>query len=145
MSELPVADILGVPIHRLDEAQALDRMVRFIESGAPHQVCTVNPEFIMRARRDPEFMRILRHADLCLADGIGVLWAGRMLGRPFPARVTGVDTVGRLAGIAAERGYRVYLLGAAPGIAEQTASILQHRCPGPHRCRHLRRLPRSCG
>lgn len=130
MSNLPAAEILGIPIHRLDEAQALDCMVRFIESGAPHQVCTVNPEFIMRARRDPEFLGILRRADLCLADGVGVLWAGRMLRRPFPARVTGVDTVRRLAAIAAGRGYRVYLLGAASGVAERTAAILQAECPG---------------
>jgi N-acetylglucosaminyldiphosphoundecaprenol N-acetyl-beta-D-mannosaminyltransferase len=130
MSKLPTATILGVPIHCVDEAQALNSMVRFIESGAPHQVCTVNPEFIMRARRDPEFLGILRRADLCLADGVGVLWAGRTLRQPFPARVTGVDTVRRLAAVAAARGYRVYLLGAAPGVAERTAAILQSECPG---------------
>ena len=131
MSDLPSTEILGVPIHNVDVARALDCMVRFIDSGAPHQVCTVNPEFIMRARRDPEFMAVLRRADLCLADGVGVLWAGRVLGRPFRARVTGVDTtVRRLAVLAARRGDRVYLLGAAPGVAERTAAVLQAECPG---------------
>jgi N-acetylglucosaminyldiphosphoundecaprenol N-acetyl-beta-D-mannosaminyltransferase len=131
MSDLSVADILGVPIHRVDESQALECMVRFIDSGTPHQVCTVNPEFIMRSRNDPEFLSVLRRADLCLADGVGVLWAGRLLRRPFPARVTGVDTtVRRLAAVAAAHGYRVYLLGAAPGVAERTAAILQAECPG---------------
>jgi N-acetylglucosaminyldiphosphoundecaprenol N-acetyl-beta-D-mannosaminyltransferase len=131
MSDLPSSDILGVPIHNVDAAQALDSMVRFIDSGAPHQVCTVNPEFIMRARRDPEFVAVLRRADLCLADGVGVLWAGRVLGRPFRARVTGVDTtVRQLAALAARRGDRVYLLGAAPGVAERAAAVLQAECPG---------------
>jgi len=123
-------EILGVRVHNLDEQQALDLMVEFIDSGWPHQVCTVNPEFIMRAGRDPEFSQILRQADLCLADGVGVLWAGRVLRHPLRARVTGVDTVQRLAEIAGQRGYRVYLLGSAPGVAERTAAILAASHPG---------------
>ena len=84
----------------------------------------MNPEFIMRARRDREFLRILQRADLCLPDGVGVLWAGRVLGCPFKTRVTGVDMTWRLAALAARRGYRVFLLGAAPGVAERTAQVM---------------------
>lgn len=125
MVELPeYAEILGVRVHNVDYADTLHLMVQFIESGCPHQVATVNPEFIMRARRDAEFRRILSETDLCLPDGIGILWAGRLLGHPFKARVTGVDTTWRLLGMAAERGYRVFLLGAAPGVAERTAQIV---------------------
>jgi N-acetylglucosaminyldiphosphoundecaprenol N-acetyl-beta-D-mannosaminyltransferase len=123
--ELPeYAEILGVRVHNVDYADTLQLMVQFIESGCPHQVATVNPEFIMRARRDAEFRRILSETDLCLPDGIGILWAGRLLGYPFKARVTGVDTTWRLLGMAAERGFRVFLLGAAPGVAERTAQIV---------------------
>lgn len=125
MSEWPERTvILGVPVHHVDYDEALTLMERFIESGQPHQVATVNPEFIMRARRDAEFLRILRSADLCLPDGVGLLWAGRVLGRPFKARVTGVDTTWKLMGLAAQRGYRVFLLGARPGVAERTAQVL---------------------
>ncbi len=116
--------ILGVPVHNVDYDEALALMERFIESGQPHQVATVNPEFIMRARRDAEFLQVLKRADLCLPDGVGLLWAGRVLGRPFKARVTGVDTTWRLMGLAAQRGYRVFLLGARPGVAERTAQVL---------------------
>jgi N-acetylglucosaminyldiphosphoundecaprenol N-acetyl-beta-D-mannosaminyltransferase len=123
-------EILGVPVHDVDEQQALDLMVAFIDSGRPHQVATVNPEFIIRARRDAEFFDILRRADLCLPDGVGVVWAGCVLGRPFKARVTGVDTVRRLAAVAAQRGYRLFLLGAAPGVAGRTARLLEADHPG---------------
>lgn len=117
-------EILGVRVHNVDYERTLNLMVQFIESGLPHQVATVNPEFIMRARRDAEFMDVLRQADLCLPDGVGILWAGRLLGRPFKARVTGVDTIRRLVGIAAQQGYRVFLLGAAPGVADRAAEVL---------------------
>ena len=102
----------------------------------------------MRARRDPEFMAVLRRADLCLADGVGVLWAGRVLGRPF-ARASPAWTPpsARLAALAARRGDRVYLLGAAPGVAERAAAILQAECPGLIVAGTLRRLagPRRGG
>ena len=117
-------EILGVSVHNVDYEGTLGLMVQFIESGQPHQVATVNPEFIMRARRDAEFMEVLRQADLCLPDGVGILWAGRLLGRPLKTRVTGVDVTKRLAGIAAERGYRMFLLGAAPGVAGRAAEVL---------------------
>ncbi len=130
MSDSPDrTDILGVSVHNVDYDEALALMERFIDSGQPHQVATVNPEFIMRARRDAEFLRILRQSDLCLPDGVGVLWAGRALGRPFKARVTGVDTTWRLMALAARRGYRVFLLGAMPGVAERTAQVMVEAHP----------------
>ena len=126
---LEYAEILGIRVHNVDYDDTLALMSQYIESGHPHQVTTVNPEFIMRARRDAEFRRILSEADLCLPDGVGILWAGRLLGRPFKARVTGVDSTWRLFALAAERGYRVFLLGAGPGVAERTAHIVLDTYP----------------
>jgi N-acetylglucosaminyldiphosphoundecaprenol N-acetyl-beta-D-mannosaminyltransferase len=122
--------VLGVRVDAVDAEQALDRIGDLVEAGGSHLVATVNPEFIMRARRDPEFARVLQSADLCLPDGWGVTWAARRLGTPLPARVTGTDLIDPLAGRAVERGWRVFLLGAAPGVAEQVARILRDRHPG---------------
>lgn len=94
-----------------------------------HQIATVNPEFIMTAQRDVEFRRILNQADLCLPDGVGLLLAGRWLGRPFPERVAGSDFVYLLAQLAARNGWRLFLLGAAPGVAEEAAAVFQQRFP----------------
>ena len=73
---------------------------------------------------------MLNQADLCVPDGVGLLWAARRLGRVLPERVTGSDLVPLLARKAAEQGWRVYLLGAAPGVAERTAQILLNQNPG---------------
>lgn len=123
-------EILGVRVHNVDYEETLGLMVQFIESGRSHQVATVNPEFIMHARRDRGFQEVLDEADLCLPDGVGVIWAGRLLGRPLKTRVAGVDTVWRLMAVSAERGYRVFLLGAGAGVAERAAGVLHEAHPG---------------
>jgi N-acetylglucosaminyldiphosphoundecaprenol N-acetyl-beta-D-mannosaminyltransferase len=63
-------------------------------------------------------------AALVTPDGFGLLWAGRRLGQPFPERVSGVDLVERLTHLSHAKGYRLYLLGAAPGVAERAAQNL---------------------
>ncbi len=102
----------------------------FIAEGGAHQICTVNPEFVMHALRDPAFFRTLERADLNVPDGVGLLWAGRILKQPLRERVPGVELMEALAARAAERGWRVFLLGAAEGVADRAAAVLQRRCPG---------------
>ena len=78
---------------------------------------------------DPEFSRVIEQADLSIPDGVGLLWAARWLGQPLRRRVTGVDSVIRLAELAAEHSAPIFLLGAGPGVAEAAAVQLQRRFP----------------
>lgn len=130
---IPIPDpirILGVPVHPLDYESLLALTAQFIAAGQPRQICTANPEFIMTARRQPPFFQVLQAADLVLADGVGLLWAARRQGRALPARVTGSDGIYKLAQQAAAQGWRLFLLGAGPGVAAQTAAILAARYSG---------------
>jgi N-acetylglucosaminyldiphosphoundecaprenol N-acetyl-beta-D-mannosaminyltransferase len=95
-----------------------------------HQIATVNPEFVMAAQSDAEFRRVLAAADLCLPDGVGLLYAARRAGRRLPERVPGSELVYRLAERAAARGWPLFLLGAAPGVAEEAATTLSNLYPG---------------
>jgi N-acetylglucosaminyldiphosphoundecaprenol N-acetyl-beta-D-mannosaminyltransferase len=104
---------------------ALDRIEQFVEDGGHHQVATVNPEFVMSAQKDPEFSKVLELADLCLADGTGVVWAARRQGCELGGPVPGVDLVPPLAALCARRGFRLFLLGAAPGVAAELAARLR--------------------
>lgn len=124
------ARILGVRIDALTYASLLDRIASFIAEGTPHQIATANPEFVMEAQDNAAFREVLAHADLVMADGVGLLWAARRLGSPLPERVTGSDVLPMIAERAAAAGWRLYLLGAAPGVAERTAELLQGRYPG---------------
>ena len=99
-------------------------------SPFPRQVCTVNPEFIMTARRHPAFAQALAAADLCTPDGVGVLWAARLAGVRLNERVTGSDGIHRICEQAALQGWRIFFLGAAPGVAERAAAELSRLYPG---------------
>lgn len=124
-------DILGIPVDAITYAEWLALIGEWVKArDRAHHVCTTNPEFLMIAQRDTNFRDILRRADLCVPDGIGLLWAAKHKGQPIPERVTGSDGVPIIAERAAREGWRLFLLGAAPGIAEKTAAILQERCPG---------------
>ena len=122
--------ILNVRVDDVTYDETLALVERFVAERAPHQICTVNAEFIMTAQRDDAFRRVINSAALCIPDSAGVLWAARRLGHPLRERVAGSDMVGTIAARAAERGWRVYFLGAAPGVADKAAAILQTRNPG---------------
>ncbi len=122
--------ILSVPIHPVTMAGAMDRLVAFMGEPRLHQVATPNPEFVMAAQRDPTFLEALQRADLCIPDGIGLVLASRWYGRRLPARVPGSELVHHLAGACAIHGWRLFLLGAAPGVAEIAAARLVADNPG---------------
>ena len=124
-------EVLGVPVHAVNYDSWLRQIGEWIaQSKAARHVCTVNPEFIMIARGDAIFMHILRRADLCVPDGVGLLWASCHLGSPIAERVTGSDGLPMIARQAAQAGWRIFFLGAAEGVAQQAAQILSERYPG---------------
>jgi heptosyltransferase-2 len=126
----PALTILGVPVDALTFGDLLDRIGSWVGGKSARQICTVNPEFVMTAQRDVNFFNILNRVDLCIPDGVGLLWAARRLGHPLPERVTGSDGVPLIAERAAREGWRLFLLGAAPGVAEKAAHVLCERYPG---------------
>lgn len=128
-TDRPTTTILGIPVDHVTLSMAVDRIEQMIAAGGPHQVATVNPEFVMAAQQNTAFRQLLQRADLCVADGVGLLFAARWQARPLPERVPGVELSVALAQRAAERGWRIYLLGAAPGVAEAAAVVLQQRFP----------------
>lgn len=133
-------DVLGVRVDVVTQKQALDlieQMVARRRAGLAtgdtlpcQQVVTLNTEFVMEARRNRAFREVINTAALVIADGIGIVWATHLGKMPVPERIAGTDTVQALANRCARRGYRLYLLGAAPGIAEQAAERLQAIAPG---------------
>jgi N-acetylglucosaminyldiphosphoundecaprenol N-acetyl-beta-D-mannosaminyltransferase len=121
--------ILGVRVDDITSAETLCEMERMVAAGGVHQVVTVNPEFVMVAQHDPEFCVTIDESDLSLPDGMGLLWAARVLGQPLRERVAGSDMLPLIARLANTKGYRLYLLGAAPGVAEAAARLLCRENP----------------
>jgi len=123
-------EILGVGIDRMDNQQAIEQIAAFIASGTPHQVLTANPEMLYRAQRDKKMREMMNAAQLVTADGTGVVWASRKLGEPLAERVTGIDLVNSICQRAAKQGWRIYILGSAPGVAATAAVNIRNKFPG---------------
>jgi N-acetylglucosaminyldiphosphoundecaprenol N-acetyl-beta-D-mannosaminyltransferase len=121
--------ILGLPVDAITYDQWLNLIAGWVAGNTPRHVVTVNPEMLIIARQDPNFRHILQRADLCVPDGVGLLWAAKRQGTPLPQRVTGSDGLPIIAARAAERGWRLFFLGAAEGVADKAAEILRQRHP----------------
>ena len=123
-------DILGVAFDNTTMDEAVGRAMSLLEQEGPHLVVTPNPEIVRLAQSDRDFADLIAGADLVLPDGVGILYAAKILGRPLKARVPGVDFASALMGAMAKAGKRLFLLGAKPGVAEEAARRLAGQHPG---------------
>ncbi len=122
--------VLGVKLHAVSMDQAVERVLTMAHQPGFHLVVTLGTEMVMRAQHDEEFRELVNGADLVVADGAGLLWAARRCGLSLPERVAGIDLVCRLAETLAGSKGSFFLLGAAPGVAEEAARTLCKRFPG---------------
>jgi N-acetylglucosaminyldiphosphoundecaprenol N-acetyl-beta-D-mannosaminyltransferase len=125
-----VVEVFGLPVAKLTFEQTLDEIDRLIDIGKPGFFITANLHYAMLRAERPELDALSRRAHFIVADGAPLVRESRRLGNPLPERVTGADLIGRICRRAAKRGYRVFLLGGLPGIAEQAAAELCRRYPG---------------
>lgn len=129
-------EILGVRFHDVTMAQALEQGQQWLleESTAFHLVATANPEFVFMAQKNAQFRQTLAEASFVLPDGIGVIFASRILGRGLQSRVAGIDFATGILDILNKQGGSVFLLGAKDGVAQKGAERLQAQFPHLHIC-----------
>jgi N-acetylglucosaminyldiphosphoundecaprenol N-acetyl-beta-D-mannosaminyltransferase len=125
-------EILGVRVDNATYADVGTLVEEWVASRRPHQIVTLNPEMLVAAHRDSSFHQVLSQSDLNVADGVGVVLAARWLGSSLKERITGSDGIFYLCALCARNGYRPFLLGAAPGIAEIASERLQATYPDLH-------------
>ena len=122
-------EILGIAFDDLTREEAARRGAELLGEDRFHYVVTPNPEFILAAERDPEFLRVLNGADLVLADGVGVLYSSKILGTPLKGRVPGIEFAEDMLACLDQMGGRLYLLGAKPGVAQEAGRRILERYP----------------
>lgn len=123
-------DIMGVAFHRITFDAAVEISSAAKEQGRSFLICTPNPEIVEKARVDKGLASSLAEADLVVPDGIGIVLASRILGRPLPERVSGIDLARRLLEMASERGWRVFLLGTDAETVAKAGEALRLELPG---------------
>jgi N-acetylglucosaminyldiphosphoundecaprenol N-acetyl-beta-D-mannosaminyltransferase len=127
-NEVEVSDpvwIWGVPFTSLTLVEAVAAVGELIEAGKPNYIITANTHYAMLTAENPDLSSINQQAAFIVADGAPLVWASRWQGSPLPERVAGSDLIFELCAEAAHEGYRVFLLGGAPGVAEEAAQQLQ--------------------
>lgn len=129
-SHIERVELLGVGVDAVDMPNALFLMEQFIAEGVPRMVVTADASGIVAAQSDRRFHDVLEKADLVTPDSVGVLWAMKRAGRPLTQRVSGVELVDEVCRLSSRKGYRVFFLGAAPGVAERAADRMRLKHPG---------------
>lgn len=107
------------------ESQTIEAILGAIQAGQGGWVVTPNTDIARAVAHDPSLRALVASADVVIADGMPLIWASRIEGRPLPERVTGASLIRSLTKAAARRGTSVYFLGGAPGVPEQAAERLR--------------------
>ncbi|WP_292038014.1 WecB/TagA/CpsF family glycosyltransferase [Massilia sp. UBA6681] len=121
--------LMGCQVDNLTMEETLGKVEGFIQSGLPHQHVVVNVDKLVKASRDPELRRIINDCALVNVDGMPVVWASRLLGKPLKERVAGVDLFEALMRRAGEKGWRVFLLGACEEVVSKVAETYTRKYP----------------
>jgi N-acetylglucosaminyldiphosphoundecaprenol N-acetyl-beta-D-mannosaminyltransferase len=131
MSEFKKVNILGVDFTSVTEEEVLEFITKGLEkSEQKYYIVTPNPELLMIASKDKEYRSILNSAKLALPDGVGVMLASKLLGKPLKQRIAGVDLVENLCRHVSKQIAVTAFLGSGPGIAEKASECLQKKHPG---------------
>lgn len=123
-------EMMGCYIDNLSMEETLQRIEGFIDSGRPHQHVVVNVDKLVKASRDDELRQIINDCALINVDGMPVVWASRLLGKPLKERVAGVDLFEALMQRSAQKSWRVFLLGAREEVVSGVKDIYERRFPG---------------
>ena len=124
-------DILGIGFANVTQEQVLEFITKGLENQTEkYYIVTPNPELLVIANADPDYKRILNHARLALADGVGVMLAAKLAWKPLKQRITGVDMVENLCRKVANQPVTVGFIGSGPGVAELAAECLRKKYSG---------------
>ena len=126
----PRVNILGVGVSALSMTRALEQSEALLDRGGHGYVCVTGVHGIMEAQADERFRTILNSSFLTTPDGMPTVWLGRMQGFSSMSRVYGPDFMLHLCERSVARGYRHFLYGGKPGVAEALRAELMRRCPG---------------
>ncbi len=122
--------ILGVPVDMVNYDEAMERFKEFIREDGVSLIVTPNSEIVVNAGKNPELMDAINQAEMVIPDGIGLVYASKILKHPLEERVTGIDFFGRTLEYLSQNAGSVFLFGSKPGIADKAAEKMKEKYPG---------------
>lgn len=122
-------NILGVPVDHVTMQEAVEKVKTFLNEDRVHAIYTPNAEIMMDAQKDPDLMKILNEADMLIADGAGVVLSSKILRRPLPQKVSGIDLTKNTFSTTYDRKIKFYFFGSKPGVAETASENIMKNHP----------------
>lgn len=122
--------LLNIDVDNLTIKEAINKIDKLILSKRPSYVVTPNVDHVIKLETDHEFRNVYKDADLILTDGMPLVWISKLLSKPIKEKVSGSDLFPKVCELAAIKGYKVFLLGAAEGVALKAAENLKNKFNG---------------
>jgi len=123
-------EFMNIHIDNLTMAEALDRVSQLVENTRQSYIVTPNVDHIIKLQKDDEFLEIYENASLVLTDGQPLVWISKLYNRPIKEKISGSDLFPQVCKLAAEKGYTMFFLGAAEGVADIAAKKLTQKYQG---------------
>ena len=127
---LETLTLFNMPMNNVTLQETLDAIGRHIDAGEQGYVVTPNVDHAVEFDENSDFRQAYQNAALVLADGMPIIWAGKLFAKPLKAKISGSDLIYWLSEYAAQKGYSIFLLGAREGVADQAAKKLVEKYPG---------------
>lgn len=122
--------IMGIPFKNITKNELLhDHLAPRLAEEKKTHVVTANPDIVMQTRKDASYKEVVQQADIVSADGIGIIYAAKMMGQPLKERIPGVELVDDLLHLAEEKGYSCYFLGAEESVNERAVAQIKKTFP----------------
>lgn len=122
--------LMNTEIDNLTMDEILDAIDSLIKEDNCSYVVTPNVDHIVQLEKDEELKRVYENASLILTDGKPLIWISNWYKTPIKEKISGSDLFPRVCDLAAKKGYTMYLLGAAEGVADKAAKNLMDKYKG---------------
>ena len=122
--------LMNSEIDNLTMDETLDAIDSLIKEDNCSYVVTPNVDHIVQLEKDEELKRVYENASLILTDGKPLIWISNWYKTPIKEKISGSDLFPRVCDLAAKKGYTMYLLGAAEGVADKAAKNLMNKYKG---------------
>ena len=130
VDNLKIIDFLGIRINNMKSQEILEHVDFCINRRTPCQIVGVNVDQAIRVIEEDYSREIFNNAEIVFTDGKPIIWMAKWLKRPIVEKISGPDLMMLLCERAAMKNYKVFLLGAGPGVAENAAKNLADKYTG---------------
>ena len=114
-------NFIGIPLDNLSISETLDRIEKSIFHNKQIHHCVINAGKVVKMQSDKKLQKSVISSDIINADGMGVVWAARLMGLKIKERVTGIDLMDKLVGLAHNKNYKCFFLGAKEQVVKKVA------------------------